>query len=175
MSKEIIINEEKRIHQGSYFKGKIFKPIKQENIKSNIILKNHIILRKETKENINIKTDSIKYDLKKDYSNHDTIETKKNFFLHNEVISIEESKKNPKKEEEIVNILNDDENGAFFSISMSLRQDTVTSNNYLESKFNNPNNVIFNNEIEEIIDENCSVNNQALVVNDQINIPKSDE
>jgi len=178
LTKEIIVNEEKRVHRGSFFKGKIFnKPIKQENIKSNIILKNHIILRKDTKENIKLRNvETMKNDLIKDYPNHDTLDTKKSFFIHNEILAVEESQnRNNKNDEEIINILNEEENGAFFSISMSIRQDTVTSNNHLENKFNIPNNIIFNNEIEEIIDENCSVNNQPLIGNNQSNNHKSED
>jgi hypothetical protein len=172
----MIVNEEKRVKNGSFFKGKIFnKPIKQENIKSNIILKNHIILRKDTTENIKLKkVETMKNEIIKDYPNHDTLDTKKSFFIHNEIFALEESKNN-KNEEEIINILNDEENGAFFSISMSIRQDTLTSNNHLENKFNIPNNIIFNNEIEEIIDENCSLNNQPLVGNNHSNNHKSED
>ena len=84
---------------------------------------------------------------------------------------------NNNKEEEIINFLNDDSHGAFFSISMSIQQDSVTSNP-LDKKNNNPNNLnnqIFSHDIEEIVEESASYNNDSPIKKTNVKFETKDK
>ena len=162
----------KAVSLGTKFKGKIYKPIKCEKIKSNLIFKNHIILRKDDKINkkkevfIIEESNTIKDVVNKDSSNNNSLNNKNKVYTNQDVIVEELKKLKIQKEEEMINFLNDDSHGAFFSISMSIQQNSVFSNPLLDNKpNNNTNNInndkIFTNEIEEIIDDNSSLHNEV--------------
>ena len=115
-----------------------------------MILKNHIVMLKDSNN------DKSKFKNSKFGNSNQILNNAEAQNCNGEIKDI------IKDEEEIVNFLNDNDNSqnAFFSISMSIQQENVPALFNFDKKFTKPNNhsnKIFTHEIEEIIDDNCSL------------------